>query len=386
MYDFLIIGSGVVGMTTAVKLRQKFSDAKIAILEKENSIGQHASGRNSGVIHSGIYYKPESLKSKMCLSGRVKIKDWCLEHSVDIKKTGKCIIAKSELDIPVLDSLIKNADLSNIDYKCINNDELKQVEPNAVSLVDRAIHIPDVYTVSVIDLLKSLELEISKLGIDILFNTNFLHNNIRYGYLINTAGMYSDEVAHKFDVANDYTIIPFRGSYYKLNKTKFINGLIYPVPDLNFPFLGVHFTTSTNGDVYIGPNAALCFGKENYSGILNFNAKDLYTSIKYVLCQLADKKFIKYSLQESKYIFKRCFIADAKKIVPNITSSDVICCNKRGIRAQLVNKKTRKFVDDFLIIHDKKSTHVLNAVSPALTCSFAFADHVVNEISKNIRN
>jgi len=391
MSDFVIIGGGIVGMTIALELKSRFQSSKISIIEKEPTVGRHASGRNSGVIHSGIYNQPGSLKSDMCLKGGKLLIDWAKENGVTVQQVGKCIIPADEADLAVLEKLHLRASQVGINALLIRNDDLTKIEPYAFSCVNKSLYLPDVHIIDSIGLVNRLKEELVARGVEFIFfrkaqvRCGKLFVNGRrmdYGQLFNAAGMYSDTIAHGFGVAKDYNIVPFKGTYYRLNETSRIKvfGLIYPVPDLEMPFLGIHFTKMTNGNVYIGPNALCCFGKENYHGMQGINLEEAGQVLRCVMqMYLRKPKMRRYIHSEIFKLSKQHFVRYAKLLLPSIKHTDFERSTKCGIRAQLMNNKTNELVDDFMVVTSEKEVHVLNAVSPALTCSMAFAKYIVDQ-------
>lgn len=386
----MIVGSGIVGMTIAMELKNKYPHRRVAIIEKESAVGKHASGRNSGVIHSGIYYRPNTLKSTMCVSGGALLRQWCVDHAVNIRQSGKCIIPTKETDGSILHDLHSRGLAAGISNYFVGNNELRKLEPNAFSCLDSSLHIPGVYVVDVHDLLNKIKVHLEALGVITLFSNKVVTHNglaqlsdggeISCGHLINAAGMYSDAIAHGCNEAAHYQVVPFKGSYYQLSNPSLINGLVYPVPDLAMPFLGIHFTKTVDGNVHIGPNASLCFGKENYKGLDSVDISEAKQSLLCAVKMFMNKpKMRKHIYQEILNLSKWHFVKQAKKMVPSLTSKDVMASQKCGIRAQLVDKRTNELVDDFLVVQSGKNIHILNAVSPALTCSMSFAKYIVDQ-------
>lgn len=387
--DYLIIGAGIVGMTIARQL--KATGVKhIILLEKENAIGKHASGRNSGVLHTGIYYPHETLKAKLCLKGNRLMQRYCQEKNLPCKTLGKVIVAKNQDDLATLDILYQQAISNGAKIRHLNQEALAKIEPNARTY-QSALFVEETAIIDNHAILKSIYNELIQDGIQVLFNQQFKYleddniaitnrQKIKFEHLINAAGAYADKVAHRCGVGKDYSFIPFKGSYRKLirEKSGLINANIYPTPNLKNPFLGVHFTKNIQGEVYIGPTAAPAFGRENYGFIKGMNheaIKILYDQSKLFFM---NPKFRHLALTEPKKSFSRYFYQDAKELVHHLEPEWISPCRKVGIRPQLVNKKTNELEMDFILIKNKQQLHVLNAISPAFTCSLAFADYVVN--------
>ena len=396
--DFLIVGSGIVGLTVAWELKKRYLSASITILEKESEVGLHASGRNSGVLHSGVYYGSDTLKAKVCSSGSMKLRKFASAYGIPCNRSGKIIIATSEDDVLVIDKLLQNAKDNNVNVKKLNEEEIKEIEPYARPY-KFGIYSPNT---AVIDsksvVIKLHELLIEK-GVKFEFNSPLLdqdrkqktviipNGRISYGYLYNCAGANSDRVAKLFGRGLDYTMIPFKGIYYRLRKDKeyLVNSSIYPVPDINLPFLGVHLTRVINGDVYVGPTAIPAFGRENY-GILKGIEFSEGVKISSELAGMYLKNKDNFRLlvhTEMKKYLKPWFIKSAQKLVTDLKSEDLILSNKVGIRPQLINIKTKSIEMDYIVEKTDCPLHVLNSISPAFTSSFSFAEWIVNK-SENI--
>lgn len=394
--DFLIVGGGIVGLTIAEALKIKFSTASITVLEKENAIGVHSSGRNSGVMHSGIYYPAESIKAKVCGLGAKEMVDWCLDRKLVVNKIGKVIVPVRAEDGKQIDVLLQRARLNGVNAERINEGELKRLEPEARSATGEAIYCPDTSVIDAKAVLTQKVKELIALGVDIRFSTPFrsadpksntVHagsNVFSYGRVINAAGLFADKVAHEFGIANELVLLPFKGMYWKLSYEANIklNHLIYPVPDLRVPFLGVHTTTTTDGSVYLGPTAAPAFGRENYGGWQGVNLQDTASILYRLAEQFAYNKqgFRNLVFQEMPKYLKSHFYLAAKAVLPSLKCDDLIPCSKVGIRAQMLDTNKKELVTDFLVKTHKNQTHILNAISPAFTSSMPFARMVVDQI------
>lgn len=379
------------GLTIARELiRRGASD--IVILEKEDSLGKHASGRNSGVLHSGIYYSPDSLKARFCMKGNNLLKEYCREKGLPLLETGKVIVSRNENENKTLKELLERALANGARVEMIDEKQLAEIEPNARSC-GMALYSHNTAVVDPKKILAALKDELTHSGkVKIIFDAKFLGvkgssaastslGEIRFDTFINCAGAYSDKVAHAFGIGQEYALIPFKGIYRKLRKEKdsVIRGSIYPVPDIRNPFLGVHFTRNVHGDVYIGPTAIPALGRENY-GILSGADSGLFGILfKDLVLFLSNQKFRKIALTEPKKYMGSSFFKDARMLVKELSRSDVVPSDKAGIRPQLVNWKTKELVMDFLVEKDGAGVHVLNSISPAFTCSMAFADFVVEK-------
>ncbi len=392
-YDFVIVGGGIVGLTVARTLALKKSGT-ILLLDKEASLGMHSSGRNSGVIHAGIYYTPESLKSKVCVKGSRRLIEYAHEHSIPMIKTGKVIVATSASQADGLEALYQRALANGVKIEKIDEMRLKQLEPEART-VGQALYSPDTAVIDSKAVLKKMEAEITSLGVVIQKSSQALpsakdntlrlkNETISYGHLVNAAGLQADHVAHAMGAGLNYKILPFKGIYHSLKPEAAakIRGSIYPLPDVELPFLGVHLTRNVLGEVLLGPTAIPAFGRENY-GILDGldpgeSPRIAWDLIKMVLQN--KNGFRKLMVTEFGKYSKRGFLKCVRELAPFVRLEDIIPSKKVGIRAQLVNKASGKLEMDFVIEKAKNSTHILNAVSPAFTSSLAFAETVVKNI------
>jgi L-2-hydroxyglutarate oxidase LhgO len=394
VWDYLVVGGGIVGLTVAHELINRYPDAKIAVLEKETCLGKHASGRNSGVLHSGIYYDGNSLKAKVCAEGARRMKTFAAEHGINCQHSGKVIVASSSQDFPVIDRLLKNAQDSGIRAERLDEKGIRQIEPHA-GVYQQGIYCSDT---AVIDsnavLLKLQELLLAG-GVKIFFNAPVTSIETKkrnvvtqiapftYNYLFNCAGASADKIAKHFGLGLDYTLVPFKGIYFKLRpeRAHLVRANIYPVPDINQPFLGVHLTRVANGDVYAGPTAIPALGRENY-GILQgaqfgeslrvgYEVAKMYMANHQNFRQLVHTELGKYR--------KKNFFSAVRKLMPELKYDDLIASEKVGIRPQLINIREKRLEMDFVIEKSTDSLHVLNAISPAFTSSLAFAEWIVDQ-------
>lgn len=392
-YDFVIVGAGIVGLTVARELRQRLPSAKIALLEKEDRLGAHASGRNSGVLHCGIYYGSDTLKAKLCSRGAFRMMAFAEENGIAYRKSGKVILATSDAELPTVERLMRNARDNGIRASKIDSRQLHELEPAAAPGV-AAIHCPDTAVIdspAVIDVLRQ---QLGRQGVDFLLGTKARglegESTLRaggellsFGYLFNCAGAHADTVARQFDLAKDYTLVPFKGIYWKLSPeaNPLIRANIYPVPDISLPFLGVHLTRVISGDVYIGPTAIPALGRENYGLVQGAHLGEAFTiGIKLAGMYLGNQNnFRLLAHTEIAKYRKRHFLAAAQRLCPALNEKDLVPTAKAGIRPQLVNIKTGKLEMDYIFEQTDHSLHVLNAISPAFTSSFAFAELIVDK-------
>lgn len=388
--DVLICGAGIVGLTIARALLAKGAD-RIVVLEKEREVGRHASGRNSGVLHAGVYYPADSLKAKLCLRGNRLMKEYCKEKRLPLRETGKVVVAKQEGEVQALRKLHETALTNGAKVALIDEKQLETYEPYARTCLQALCS----YDTAVVDpqaILNSLVDDLLKTGkVKILTGTSFTGlqgtrsaktsaGAVRFGTFVNAAGAHSDTIAHCLGLAKEFRLLPFKGTYKKLRPDKafLVKANIYPVPDLRNPFLGVHFTRGIHDDVYIGPTAIPALGRENYRPFENLNHESLRILLDDGLMFFSNAKFRNLALTEPKKYFARAFFEDAKSLVKDLKPEYLDNCEKVGIRPQLVHWGKKELVMDFMVLKDQESLHILNAISPAFTSSMAFADYVVD--------
>tara|TARA_B100000965_G_scaffold386741_1_gene389292 strand:+ start:5009 stop:6190 length:1182 start_codon:yes stop_codon:yes gene_type:complete len=386
-YDYMIVGSGIIGLTIAFELVKRNPNKNIVIIEKEKDIGFHASGRNSGILHAGFYYDKNSLKAKFCIKGNILMKNFCKKNNIHIKNTKKVVVAKDKKELETIFELHKRASLNGVKTEIITSKQLKKINKN-ICTYEKALFSPNTASVNPIEVLIKLKEILIEKGVHFRFNTAF--NDVRkneYKYLVNCAGLYADKIAKKFNLASNYTMLPFKGIYMKYmgENNNLLNINVYPVPNLSNPFLGVHYTITSDNSIKIGPTATPAFWRENYSALNNFNLFEMMEILKYEikLFILNSFNFRDLAIKEIRNYFNSNIIKSAQKLVNNFPNNFKPI--KAGIRAQLLNTKTNELVQDFIIEHSKKSTHILNTVSPGFTCSFAFSEYVVDEIENNIK-
>jgi L-2-hydroxyglutarate oxidase len=395
-YDFTIIGAGIIGLSTAYKLSMAYPDAHILILEKEDRVAAHQTGHNSGVIHSGIYYKPNSYRAKNCVNGRHQLVDFCKEHDVVHEICGKVIVATEEEQLNRLDEIFETGTVNEIEgIKKISPEELKEIEPYATGF--KAIHVPCTGIVDFVGVCKKLlDLvqqkngcikfsqkvnRIKSTGNTITITTG--KDQFSTKYVINCAGLYSDHVAESAGVETELQIVPFRGEYYQLTSEAehMINGLIYPMPNPAFPFLGVHFTKMALGGVECGPNAVFAFKREGYEK-LSFNLEETIETVNFPgFWKLAGQHW-RMGLEEYYRSFsKKAFVKDLQKMVPAIRPQHLEPA-KAGVRAMAL-RPNGDIVNDFQFSATANEIHVLNAPSPAATAGLAIGDEIVKQAKNN---
>lgn len=391
--DFLIIGAGIIGLTIAHELRRRYPKATITVLEKEPELGRHSSGRNSGVLHSGIYYPPDSYKARFSAEGRKALTAFCKEYKLPFRRIGKILLPVRKEDDAQLRILYERGSKNGVRVSWLDEHGLAELEPEARSATGRALFIPATSIADPKAVLNKLAEILTKRRVAIhkevsITTVNPSARQIKttlgqysYGLLINAAGLHADIVAHSFNTGADYTLLPFKGIYWKLdpNAGIHINHLVYPVPDLRVPFLGVHSTTNTEGAIYFGPTAVPAFGRENYRGFENVSVLELAGFLKILGFQFLTGRdgFRRLAWQEGRRYFKRWFTEAARAIFPRLEQKHLKSCDKVGIRAQMYHKPSGQLANDFVIQREQASVHILNAISPAWTCSFPFAEMVV---------
>ena len=391
--DYLVIGAGIIGLCLARELIAREPKAKIIILEKEERVGVHASGRNSGVLHSGIYYPENSLKGAVCAQGARAMAAYCDENKLPINRIGKLIVPIKSTDEAILSLLYQRAKNNGARVEMLDEAALKQIEPLAKSATGNALYSPDTAVVDSVAILNHLYESLFDQGVEIYFNhcscsIDVAQKRVRangrifsYGHLFNTAGLFADKIAEECGLKRRYTLLPFKGIYHELapNSAIKLNHLLYPVPDMGVPFLGVHFTKSVSGCVYVGPTAVPALGRENYRGISGANWHESLQNLGYLGRQYLHnvRGFRTYVHQEVPRFLKSRFVKSAQNLVPSLQSSDLIASAKVGIRAQLYDRENNELVMDFLMAQTSNETHVLNAVSPAFTSAFSFVNKII---------
>lgn len=392
MADFIVIGAGVVGISIALEIRRRRPNTSVIVLEKEPKPGLHSSGRNSGVLHSGIYYPGGSLKARLCGQGARELAQYCLERRLPLKRIGKVLVPIDIADAAQLDLLADRAVANGVDVERLDAAALGRVEPEARSATGHALFVPSTTVVSAAEVMRQLVADAVKAGIELrcggeLGPVDAIHRTIgwagerlAYGHVVNAAGLHADRVAHRFRLGHRYRMLPFKGIYWRLDPASGIrpNHLLYPVPDLRVPFLGIHTTSTVDGETYIGPTAVPAFGRENYRGLARIElleAVRIATDLAAQFTSGADG-FRRLAWQEGRRYLKTQFAQAARKLLPRLRANHLRACDKVGIRAQLLDSRERRLVTDFLVETGPNSTHMLNAVSPAFTSAFPLARFV----------
>jgi L-2-hydroxyglutarate oxidase LhgO len=394
--DFLVVGAGIIGFAIARELRRQLPDCSITILEKEKSVGLHASGRNSGVLHAGFYYSKDSFKAKFTRDGNLQMREYCLTHGLSLNDSGKLVVASSEDEVAGLEELYRRARVNGIDASLITAKEAQALEPR-IRTIEKALFSPTTASVNPCEVMQALERELLGKGVDIETGVAYRSTRGRVaqtskgeyeaGHLINAAGLYADRIAHGMGFGEQYRIIPFKGLYLYANPhIGQFRRHIYPVPNLQNPFLGVHFTLTADGRVKIGPTAIPALWREQYTGVGGFSFRELaeVTRSNIELFRHDYKGYIHLATEEIRKYFKKYIVANAARMATGVEPSMFSKWGSPGIRAQLLDTETHALVNDFAVEGDDRSTHILNAVSPAFTCAFPFAEYVVNGIIKRL--
>ncbi|MEO1206486.1 MAG: L-2-hydroxyglutarate oxidase [Pseudomonadota bacterium] len=391
-YDFAIVGGGIVGIATGLRLQELHPASTIVVLEKEDRVGRHQTGRNSGVIHAGVYYAPGSLKARFCRQGKADTIRFCKEHGIDFDICGKLIVATSADEVTRMDRLYERASANGIEIEKLNGDEARALEPNinsVAALLSPSTGIVDygAMCIAMAELFESRGGTIKRSttvisGCETPHSVNLetTHGDIEAGKTVFCAGLMSDRLARIFGAPADFQIVPFRGEYFRLiNQPEgLVRHLIYPVPDPERPFLGVHLTRKLDGGFTVGPNAVLAMKREGYSK-LDISPKDLAQTFAYPgFWRLLGKNFSSATSELTASMAKGLYLKKVQRYCSSITAND-LAPYRSGIRAQAV-ARDGTIIDDFLFSQTRHTLHVCNAPSPAATAAFPIAQHVVNQL------
>jgi L-2-hydroxyglutarate oxidase len=391
-FDCVIVGGGIVGLSVAWTIHKKQPRLRVAVLEKEDTWARHQTGRNSGVIHSGIYYKPGSLKAKLCREGNRRLVEFCEYHGIRYEVCGKVIVATTESELPLLHNLYRRAVANGLATRKLSASEVKEIEPH-VSCV-AGIHVPSTGIVDFVGVCRKLAELVSTGGGEVRLRTRVqgFHvsdseavletskDTLAARWVVNCAGLQSDRVAKLAGAEPGARIVPFRGEYYELRAERraLVRNLIYPVPDPNFPFLGVHFTRMIDGSVHAGPNAVLSLKREGYHRTA-FDLRDFMDTMTYTGFWRLARKHARAGLEEMHRSFsKRAFVRSLQKLIPEVCEEDLIP-GESGVRAQAL-RSDGGLVDDFLVVKGPCAIHVCNAPSPAATASLEIGRVIAEQI------
>jgi len=391
--DIIIIGGGIVGLATAYQFTLDYPLLKITLLEKEQQLAAHQTGHNSGVLHTGIYYKPGSLKALNCLEGKSRMEDFCSKEEIDFEICGKVIVAISEAELPALETIYQRGRTNGVSCEMVTSEKLHELEPHVAGI--KAVHVPEAGIVDYGQVCKRFakhlqnnednQIHCSTKVIGIRHSEHIVveteQGEFEGRFLVNCAGLYSDKIT-AMTQPPESKIIPFRGEYYEVRPEKhhLCRNLIYPVPDPSFPFLGVHFTRMINGSLECGPNAVLAFAREGYTRS-TINVLELAEVLSYPgFIRLAAKYWRAGAGEMWRSFSKAAFVRALQRLVPEISADDLETA-PAGIRAQAV-LSNGKLVDDFLIQENKNIINVCNAPSPAATSSLNIGKHIVDIVAE----
>ena len=392
-YDHLVIGGGIVGISTAFHLCEAFPGARVLLLEKESGPARHQTGRNSGVIHSGIYYKPGSFKAKFARSGARSMVEFCREHGIPHDVCGKVIVATKASEVPLLENLFQRGLQNDVPVEKVSAERVREIEPHVRCVAGLLVKSTGI--TSYIEVCRKLLVLIGAAGGEVRFGEAVRRIQERGGvkiigtdagefeakFVINCAGLHSDRVARMAGADPGARIVPFRGEYFELvpEKRHLVNTLIYPVPNPDFPFLGVHFTKMIDGSVHAGPNAVLAMKREGYFKT-DFNLRDFSETMAFGgFWKLAGKNLGEGLKEMHRSFFKSAFVHSLQQLIPEVRAEDLVPC-KAGVRAQALCDDGR-LVDDFLIVKGKGTLHVCNAPSPAATAALEIGKSIVQQLS-----
>ncbi len=396
-YDIIVIGGGIIGFSTAYQLIQKYRHLKIAVLEKEGLPAMHQTGHNSGVIHAGVYYQPGSLKAKFCVEGNRATQLFCCEHNIPFRVPGKLIVAINELELQRLQDLAERCKKNGLDFLMLDQREVQNLQPGITAV--GAIHALNTGIVDWKQVTQKYVECFKALGGKVFFNKEVQNINEKNSsvsievtdgtkyecaHLISCAGLYADRIIKLSKLKPEFKIVPFRGEYYKLSEkySDFFKYLIYPVPDPNLPFLGVHFTPQIAGYTTVGPNAVLALAREGYSWS-KINTKDIIDALYGIAVYKSIFKNFKATLQElHSSVSKSYYLKRVQKYFPFIQKSDLFL-HPAGVRAQAIDLNGN-LIDDFLFVDTPRMMHTCNAPSPAATSSLPIGNYIVQKFEEKL--
>ncbi len=393
--DLLIIGAGIVGLATALEVTRRFPHLNIVVVEKENRVAAHQTGHNSGVIHSGLYYKTGSLKARNCVAGAASMKHFCQDQSIPYEECGKLVVATNAEELPRLEQLHQRGIANGVPgLRMLQRDQFREIEPHCEGRA--ALQVPSTGIVDYTVVAQKYAELIGRAGGEIVFNAKVVglcddgNSNLvetqagsfRARYVINCAGLYSDTITRMAGVETELEIIPFRGEYYEVRpeRRSLVKSLIYPVPDPRFPFLGVHFTRRVNGSIEAGPNALLAFRREGYTGAAPDLGEAMETLRFRGFWKMARKYWQKGLAEQYRSWVKSAFVKALQQMVPELTESD-LAQGGSGVRAQAVDKNGN-LLDDFYFVHNRNMIHVCNVPSPAATASLEIGKEIVEMMAQ----
>lgn len=392
--DFLVVGGGIIGINLALELKRRHTDGHVTLIEKEPSWGLHASGRNSGVLHAGFYYTPDSLKARFTREGNRQLTDYCETRGLRVNRCGKLVVAQDPADLAGLDQLLERGRANGVPLEDLSQAEARRIEPRVKTHV-RALFSPTTASVDPVQVLDALGRDLYSAGIRVATGTTYLGRHgttvrtsagpITAGYVVNAAGLYADCIARDYGFAERYRILPFKGlNLHGAPSAPRFGAHIYPVPDLRHPFLGVHVTVTADGGTALGPTATPAFWRQHYQGLKNFRLAECVEVVarEVGLFLRNESDFRRLAIHELQKYRKRTLVAHAAALAQGIRIEDFGRWGRPGIRAQLLDVSSGKLEMDFRYEGDDRSFHVLNAVSPAFTCAIPFCAYLVDQIER----
>ncbi len=394
--DFLVIGGGIIGLTAARELKKTYPGSKVVLIEKEPDCGLHASGRNSGVLHAGFYYTKDTMKAKFTREGNRALTEYCESRRIPVNRCGKLVVARNQSELASLRELLERGKTNGIELHEIPEAEARKIEPR-VKTFGSALFSPTTSTVNPVQVMREMKNDAIREGIKVHTGVRYTGRNgksvktsagdYQAAYHVNAAGLYADKIARDFGFSENYCLLPFKGIYlYSDEPPGSVRTNVYPVPDLGNPFLGVHFTVTSERKIKIGPTAIPAFWREQYGMLDNFSLTELMEIVarEFTLFLSSKFDFRRLALEEMKKYSRNYMVSLASSLLSGVNRDVFNRWARPGIRAQLVNTKEKRLEMDFVLEGDEGSMHVLNAVSPAFTCSMPFARHICAEIKKRI--
>ena len=390
-FDVVVVGAGVIGISTAWAIKRSEPKARVLVVDKENASGKHASGRNSGVIHAGFYYSPDSLKAKFCLKGNQELSSLIARNKIPILKCGKVVVTRNASEEAQLEKLFARGIANGVEIKLLPKKALKEIEPFAATY-ENFLWSPNTSVSDPGLVIEAMQKEAKEVGVEFGFDSGFRFSdlnakingeNVSFGHLVNCAGSYALDVAKDYEFGHQYLTLPFMGRYLKTGEKNLkLSALIYPVPHPVNPFLGVHLTRTIDGNVKIGPTAIPLFGKEQYSLFKGIKFAEIIESARGLIALIRGQAHdvSEILVNEMPKISARKLIGDVSSIAPGIGGVKGWKPAPAGIRAQLVNTLNGELVQDFILEGDDHSTHVLNAVSPGWTSAIPFGEYIAERV------
>ncbi len=391
--DLLIVGGGIVGIAAALEWKRRAPGSRVVVLEKERAVARHASGRNSGVLHAGLYYPPGSLKARLARDGNARLTDYCQARGLAIRRCGKLIVATDAGEQAALDTLYERGRANGVDLELVDRHEARALEPS-IRVAERALYSPNTSSVDPVEVVTALAADAREAGVEVRLGERFEAwrsgsrvvetNRGRWavGFVLNAAGAHADRVARAFGFGSRHRIMPFMGRYLRARVPVHVSRHVYPVPDLRYPFLGVHLTVAVDGAVWLGPTATPVLGREHYRPLDAGVGEALVTAIHLarLLASRHNSGLRRLAGREARLRSAAALVRQAARLVDGLPGPEAWEPGRPGIRAQLVDTRRWKLEDDFVYEADGGSCHVLNAVSPAFTCALPLAEHLADTI------